>query len=185
MPTNREGLGIKTTQPFIEHTHNHVTPKKLSTLLSKEHHCKISKADHSFLPVIQEIPKLSLIDTPNVNSEKNKTSEEDNSFSLYAFEVKDTGIFYCKNGQLPIWLCARLEISALTRDPNNENWGRVLEFKDADQQSHLWIMPDALLKGNGEQVIGELLRLGLNVHPGQKERKYLLEYISSIDITEL
>lgn len=134
--------------------------------------------------IIQEIPKLSLIDKPNLNSEKNKTSEEDVLLPLYAFEVKDTGIFYCKNGQLPVWLCARLEISALTRDPNNENWGRVLEFKDADQQSHQWIMPDAMLKGNGEQVVGELLRLGLNVHPGQKERKYLLEYISSIDITE-
>jgi putative DNA primase/helicase len=129
----------------------------------------------------QDIPKLSLIDTPNLNSEKNKTSEEDNSFSLYA---KDAGIFYCKNGQLPVWLCARLEISALTRDPNNENWGRVLEFKDADRQSHQWIMPDAMLKGNGEQVIGELLRLGLNIHSGQKERKHLLEYISSINITD-
>lgn len=49
MPTNREGLGIKTTQPFIEHTHNHTTPNKLSTLSSKEHHCKINKAYYSFL----------------------------------------------------------------------------------------------------------------------------------------
>jgi hypothetical protein len=117
MPTNREGLGIKTTQPFIERTHSYVTPKKLSTLSSKEHHCKTSKADHSFLPVIKEIPKFSLIDTPNLNSEKNETSQQDVLLPLYAFEVKDTGIFYCKNGQLPIWLCAKLEVSALTRDP--------------------------------------------------------------------
>ncbi len=182
MSTNREGLSIKTAQPFIERTHNHVTPKKLSTLSSKGHHYKTCKADHSFLPITQEIPKLSLIDTPNLNVEKNETSQEDVSLPLYAFEVKDTGIFYCKNGQLPVWLCAKLEISALTRDSNNENWGRVLEFKDADQQSHQWIMLDAMLKGNGEQVIGELLSLGLNIHSGQKERKYLLEYISSIDI---
>lgn len=33
MPTNRKGLGIKTTQSFIKHTHNHLTSKKLLTPL--------------------------------------------------------------------------------------------------------------------------------------------------------
>ncbi|MFM2322146.1 MAG: hypothetical protein RLZZ225_299 [Pseudomonadota bacterium] len=50
MPTNRKGLSIKTTQPFIDHKHNHVTPKKLSMLPAKEHHCKIRKAVYSALP---------------------------------------------------------------------------------------------------------------------------------------
>ena len=30
---SRKGLSIKTTQPFIDRTHNHVTPKELSMLL--------------------------------------------------------------------------------------------------------------------------------------------------------
>ncbi|MFZ2485619.1 MAG: DUF927 domain-containing protein, partial [Candidatus Rickettsiella isopodorum] len=124
----------------------------------------------------EDILNLPLIDAPNL---------ENMTINFCPFEVRDDGVFYCKEeGKLPIKLCEKLEITALTRDPNNQNWGRVLEFKDADQQPHQWIMPDALLKGNGEQVIGELLRLGLNVHPGQKERKYLLEYISSIDIKD-
>ncbi|WP_010598056.1 DUF927 domain-containing protein [Rickettsiella massiliensis] len=92
-------------------------------------------------------------------------------------------MFYCKEeGKLPIWLCARLEITALTRDPNNENWGRMLEFSDADGQFHCWNMPDTYLKGNGEQAISELLRLGLNLHTGQKQRRYLLEYIGTTQV---
>lgn len=144
---------------------------------------------HKFSPDLatknynQDIPKLSLMDPPSSCIEKNKTPEEV-ILLPYSFEKKDTGIFYCQNGQLPIWLCAKLEISALARDSNNENWGRVLEFKDSDQQPHQLIMSDTMLKGNGEQVIGELLRLGLNIYSGQKERKYLLKYINSMAITE-
>lgn len=134
----------------------------------------------------EAILNLPLVDAPNLTLESNKKkrSQKENTVASYAFEVSDKGIFYCKNDQLPVWLCTRLEITALTRDPNNENWGRVLEFRDADQQFHQWIMPDAMLKGNGEQLIGELLRLGLNIHPGQKQNKYLLEYISSVDMNE-
>jgi putative DNA primase/helicase len=118
----------------------------------------------------EDILQLPLIDAPNL---------EVVAVPFCAFDVRNDGVFYCKKGQLPVWLCAKLQITALTRDPNNENWGRVLEFSDADGHLHRWIMPGVFLKGNGEQAIGELLRLGLTIHPGLKQRKYLLEYIGT------
>ena len=149
MLTNRQGLSIDTTQPFTNHTHLHA----------------ISKS-----PIA---PPAKPIDTEAISS------IDANAAPAYRFLVNDEGVFYCKVGEEPVRLCAKLEITALTRDPNNENWGRVLQFKDADQQYHQWIMPDAMLKGNGEQVIGELLRLGLALDSGQKQRRYLLAYVNS------
>ncbi|WP_218814170.1 DUF927 domain-containing protein [Rickettsiella endosymbiont of Dermanyssus gallinae] len=118
----------------------------------------------------EDIPQLPLIDAPPL---------EDTPVSFCPFDVRDDGVFYCKAGDTTIWLCSKLEITALSRDPNNENWGRVLEFNDADGHLHHWVMPDTFLKGNGELAITELLRLGLTIHPGLKQKRYLLEYLAT------
>ncbi|MDQ8039122.1 MAG: DUF927 domain-containing protein [Rickettsiella sp.] len=122
----------------------------------------------------EDIFKLPLVDAPSL---------EETTAPFCPFEVNDDGVFYCKEeGKLPIWLCPKLEITALSRDPNNENWGRVLEFLDKDRYLHRWNMPGTFLKGNGEQVIEELLRLGLIVHPGLKQKRHLLEYLATTPV---
>lgn len=122
----------------------------------------------------EDILQLPLIDAPNLKDMPNP---------FCPFEVKDEGVFYCKEeGKFPIWLCEKLEITALTRDPNNENWGRILEFRDKDGYLHRWNMPGTFLKGSGEQVIEELLRLGLIVHPGLKQKRHLLEYLATTKV---
>ncbi|WP_218814608.1 DUF927 domain-containing protein [Rickettsiella endosymbiont of Dermanyssus gallinae] len=118
----------------------------------------------------EDILQLPLIDAPNL---------EDAPIPFCPFEVRDDGVFYCKEEEkLPIWLCPKLEITALSRDPNNENWGRVLKFNDADGHSHRWVMPDTFL-GNGEQATSELFRQGLTLHPGLKQKRHLLEYLAT------
>ena len=69
------------------------------------------------------------------------------------------------------WICSQLEIQALVRDKASENWGRLLELTDADGQIHRWAMPMEMLKGSGEELRGELLRLGLQIAPGMKARQ--------------
>ena len=64
-----------------------------------------------------------------------------------------------------------MEIQALVRDKASENWGRLLELTDADGQVHRWAMPMEMLKGSGEELRGELLRLGLQIAPGMKARQ--------------
>ncbi len=122
----------------------------------------------------EDILQLPLADAPNL---------ENLTIPFRPFEVKDDGVFYCKEeAKLPIWLCEKLEITALTRDPNNENWGRRLRFNDEDGHEHYWNMPGTFLKGNGEQAIEELLRLGLTVHPGLKQKRHLLEYLATTKV---
>lgn len=100
------------------------------------------------------------------------------------FEVKENGVFYCKNIDDSEWLCSWLVIRALTRDANGINWGRVLEFKDADNITRQWTMPMELLGGNGDELARELLRLGLRIAPGSAIKKCLVEYITNVETIE-
>lgn len=92
------------------------------------------------------------------------------------FIVTDAGVFY-SDGKEHYQICSRLEIVALVRDKTSDNWGRLLEFDDADGNLHRWSMPMELLKGSGDDLRGELLRMGLVISPLAKARSRLVEYI--------
>jgi len=92
------------------------------------------------------------------------------------FIINDTGVFYNDNDVMR-WICSKLEVTALVRDPLSENWGRLLAFYDADGQLHQWAMPMEMLKGGGDELRGELLRLGLEIAPSPRMRNLLTEYI--------
>ena len=94
------------------------------------------------------------------------------------FMVNDQGVFYDDDTE-QCWICSRLEVKALVRDKASENWGRLLELIDADDQFHRWAMPMEMLKGSGEELRGELLRLGLQIAPSWKARQRLVEYITT------
>jgi uncharacterized protein (DUF927 family) len=76
-------------------------------------------------------------------------------------------------------VCSELKVTALVRDPASENWGRVLEFKDADGVPHQWVMPMAMLAGDGVDLRKELAQQGLEIAPGQQARNRLAEYITA------
>lgn len=97
---------------------------------------------------------------------------------IYAFNTNDGGVWYVDN-ENRYWICSKLEIKALVRDKASENWGRLLEFLDADGKVHVWAMPMEMLKGSGEELRGELLRLGLEIAAGAKMRNLLIEYITT------
>lgn len=94
------------------------------------------------------------------------------------FYVKENGIFYVEE-ESHYWICSKLEIIALTRDAHSENWGRLLYFHDADGYQHRWAMPMQMLKGSAEELCGELLRLGLEIAPGAKARRLIVEYLTT------
>ncbi len=96
----------------------------------------------------------------------------------YLLTVNEDGVFYTDDNDNR-WICSKLEIKALVRDRASENWGRLLEFMDADGNLHTWAMPMEMLKGGGEELRGELLRLGLEIAPGIKPRNLLIEYITT------
>lgn len=98
--------------------------------------------------------------------------------SLSNFTISDQGVFY-HDGDEKRWICSHLEVKAFVRDKASENWGRLLELTDPDGQLHRWAMPMEMLKGSGEELRGELLRLGLQIAPGMKARQDLVQYITT------
>ena len=92
----------------------------------------------------------------------------DNSYGVGDFRVTDTGVFFQqkdKNGQpYEIRVCSRIDIVALSRDAQNQNWGLVLEFKDSDGKLHRWCMPMEML-ASGSVYRAQLLSMGLEIAP--------------------
>lgn len=99
------------------------------------------------------------------------------------FFLNDKGVWYQQEpnakGELPspIWVCSPLEITAITRDDNNENHGKLLRFFDYDGIEHKWAMPMELLAGDGIVYRQTLLSGGLQIQEGRRGRDLLGRYI--------
>jgi putative DNA primase/helicase len=93
------------------------------------------------------------------------------------FTTNTNGVFYADDEGKKHWICSPLQIVAAARDSSSENWGRLIEFTDPDGQGHSWAMPMELLRGSGDELKGELLRLGVSIAPGRTAHTKLLEYI--------
>lgn len=80
----------------------------------------------------------------------------------------------------PVRLCAPLAVLAVTHDPNEGAYGRLLEWRTMRGTVRRWAMPMALLSGNGEPVRQALLEGGLPyISPNRKARERLLEYLAA------
>lgn len=98
------------------------------------------------------------------------------------FHCNDKGVWFFGKNETgtdapPLWICSKLEITAVTRDAKNESWGRLLEFDDLDGTHHAWAMPMELLKGDGAEYRGVLLSMGLQMSTMTKARNLLTQYI--------
>jgi putative DNA primase/helicase len=101
------------------------------------------------------------------------------------FHCNDQGVWYfglndAGTDAEPLWICSKLEITAVTRDAKNESWGRLLEFDDLDGTHHVWAMPMEMLKGDGSEYRGILLSMGLQISTSQKARNLLTQYIQTV-----
>jgi hypothetical protein len=80
----------------------------------------------------------------------------------------------------PEWrlICSYLEVFALTRNVNGDNWGRQLRIIDRDGKIKDWPMPMSLLAGDGTALREMLLSLGVEIEPGAANRRAIEAYIS-------
>jgi len=84
-----------------------------------------------------------------------------------SFMVKEDGVYEIrfKDGEeYQTLISSCIEVEALTRDANNQNWGLLLSFLDRDGNKHEWAMPKEMLAGKDEyrQV---LLSRGADIYP--------------------
>lgn len=98
------------------------------------------------------------------------------------FDVSHRGVYFIgadKSGkeQSPLWLCARLDIVAKTRDSKSAEWGRLLRWHDDDGTQHQWAVPLQLLQSDGTEMRRELARMGLTISPSKAARDLLAAYV--------
>lgn len=111
-----------------------------------------------------------------------RTAKQRASGLPYGFTISSTGVYYTPEGTddkpgTPMRVCAPLRVTALIRDRSSENWGRVIEFNDADGVRHQWAVPMEMLATDGADMRRELSRLGLAIAPGLAAKNRLLEYL--------
>ncbi|WP_367065239.1 DUF927 domain-containing protein [Oryzisolibacter sp. LB2S] len=100
------------------------------------------------------------------------------------FTVDDGGVYYHGRGRdgeplRPLWLCSRLDVSALTRDQDGNGWGYLLQFADPLGRSKQWAMPSRMLSGDGGEYRAALLNMGLRIATSPTARNRLTEYIQT------
>lgn len=75
------------------------------------------------------------------------------------------------------FICSPIEVMAMVRDVNNGNWGRLIQWHDADGVLHKWAMPAEMLQGDARDYRRTLASFGLNITTNARQRSYLDTYI--------
>lgn len=100
----------------------------------------------------------------------------------FPFVVADDIIWFIKQNddgsKVPIRLAARVDVVAMTRDQDGDNWGRLLRWRDHEGRLHQWAMPMEGLATEQGAVRARLLSEGLpfitsNGHYREKFSEYL------------
>ena len=76
------------------------------------------------------------------------------------------------------WLCKPLHIRYLTRNEKKDAWGKLLEFKDADENLKEFVMLDEMLAGDGVELRKEIMSRGLNIDLERYSKERLAQYIN-------
>lgn len=80
------------------------------------------------------------------------------------FFFADEKLMYSSSEEKPpVYICSKLEVVAYIRDDKNENYGKLLRFKDPDNHIHEWAMPMELIAGDGTKYRAALLSRGLEI----------------------
>lgn len=64
-----------------------------------------------------------------------------------------------------LWVCSPLHIDAVTHDPHEGNFGRLLRFQTTLGKWVTWAMPMEMLRGDGADLRGVLLGMGVQIAP--------------------
>lgn len=126
-----------------------------------------------------------LIEPPAASADNDKAAISETTAEATArrrFEVNDKGVWFNDVGRdgeavAPRWICSRLDVLAMVRDPENFGWGLLVFFLDHDRKPHREIIPARDFRGEGLEIADRLLDRGLAMAP--KGRQLLIEYLQT------
>ena len=98
------------------------------------------------------------------------------------FTVDERGVWFTPASDesgAPRWVCGPLRVLSLARDVHDTHAALMLEFESAFGKRRRWLMPLAMLSGDGAAYRGELLSQGFMCPTDQNRRKWLTDYLQS------
>lgn len=117
------------------------------------------------------------------------TGEDDGaSAAPDRFRIDEDGLWYQPPGDEaggPRRVCGPLHVSALARDAQDNGATLLLEFDTRIRKGRRWLMPLAMLAGDGNEYRRELLGQGFMVPTDTHRRRWLTDYLSSREPSEL
>jgi putative DNA primase/helicase len=114
--------------------------------------------------------------------------ESDGAAPRDRFRVDDDGLWYTPPGEEsggPRKVCGALHVSALARDAQDNGAALLLEFDTPFRKGRRWLMPLAMLAGDGAEYRRELLAQGFMVPTDTHRRRWLTDYLQSRQPAEL
>lgn len=97
------------------------------------------------------------------------------------YVVNRKGVYCVDDSGDNLWLCSRLDVVAMTRDRNGNDWGRLLRWHDADREVHQWATPVNSTIGQGYELQKSLMAQGLRVDTRSKQLSLLAKYVASCE----
>ncbi|MRX50182.1 DUF927 domain-containing protein [Paracoccus sp. S-4012] len=98
------------------------------------------------------------------------------------FQFRTDGLYRCVRSGGDVkweWFCSPLQVLGLTRDAGGGGWGTYVKVIDGDGQAHFRAFPARMLAGDGAELRGELLDMGLVLAPGRESRDALARLLSA------
>lgn len=127
--------------------------------------------DVAILPGEGERPCFRVLDYPHTDGPQNYRA------GVWHFGLKvgkpDTAPMHAQQ-----WVCSPLHVDAVTTDSQGGNYGRLLRFRTTLGKWRTWAMPMELLRGDGSDMRGELLAMGVEMDPCA--RNPLAMYLQSL-----
>ncbi|MDZ5647155.1 DUF927 domain-containing protein [Nitrospirillum sp. BR 11828] len=110
----------------------------------------------------------------------------DNGMVLPAgFFFNEVGLHWDGHGRAdkgPLFIASPFELVAITRDAEQQGWGKLLRWKDADGHTHQWSMPAAMLAADGADYRRILLDGGLKLGPDRMAHQKLGEFLTAVTV---
>ncbi len=134
------------------------------------------------MDAVEAVERASGAATPQGDPSREDAEQDHSQRPRWPFRVTAKGVerrVESDDGSEWHWFCSHLEVVAVTRNADGEDWGRLLVVTDRDGRRHEWAMPMQMLAGEGAVYRECLLSLGLELAPGSFARKALHEYIAT------
>ncbi|MEQ1601857.1 MAG: DUF927 domain-containing protein [Methylophilaceae bacterium] len=74
-------------------------------------------------------------------------------------------------------IASPIHVDAITFDGHENNFGRLLRFKNSLGNWRKWAMPMELMRGSADELRGELLNMGVEIDPTAKARNLLSSFL--------